>query len=82
VNAIVLKPDGKILVSSGGDQTFKVWDLTTGQIIQSFPGYGKEVNYFVISPSWDAIATGSGLKTIKIWQFQEKPSPNGVTPGS
>jgi serine/threonine protein kinase len=70
INAIVLKPDGKTLISGGGDQTLKIWDLETGQVKQTLTGYEEEINYFVVSLE-GAIATGSGSKTIRIWQIKQ-----------
>src|SRR5262249_22318843 len=39
VNSLALSPDGKRIVSGGGDKTVKVWDVTTGQVIRTLTGH-------------------------------------------
>jgi WD40 repeat protein len=38
VNAVAIAPDGKLAISASKDNTLKVWDLETREIIASFTG--------------------------------------------
>lgn len=40
IQAVAMSPDGRYAVSGGMDETAKLWDLASGQEIQSFSGFG------------------------------------------
>lgn len=58
-------PDGKTIVLSS-DNTIKLWDLTTGQVIKTLSGNESEKT-MVFSPDGKIIASGGYDKTIKLW---------------
>jgi hypothetical protein len=41
VNAVAVTPDGRRAISASWDQTLKVWDLATGQVLATFNGESR-----------------------------------------
>lgn len=41
-----------------------IWDMRTGQCVQSFEGHESDINSVKFYPSGDAIATGSDDATV------------------
>lgn len=47
-----------------------IWDMRTGQVVQSFEGHQSDVNTVKFHPSGDAIATGSDDSTIRVFDMR------------
>ncbi len=71
---VVFSPDGKT-IASGSDNTIKLWDITTGQVIKTLTG-NEGIKSVAFSPDGKIIAAGGygkpiaagGFdKTIKLW---------------
>jgi guanine nucleotide-binding protein subunit beta-5 len=50
---------GNIFISGGADRHALVWDIRTGQCVQSFEGHEADINTIRFHPNGDAFATGS-----------------------
>ena len=71
VDAICLIEDGRTLVSSGADQSLRVWDLESGSLIRSLNQHTKPVNALRLRPIKDGlpmVASAASDKTIRFWQ--------------
>ncbi len=68
VTCAAYSPDGRRLVSASmTDQTFKIWDVGTGQLIRS-AGLTEGVICAAYSPDGRSIASGGGSdNTVKLW---------------
>lgn len=69
VLSVTISPDGKTIVSSGGDSTIKLWNFATGKQISSLNAYSQQVNVVAISPDGKTLVSGSDDNTIKIWDL-------------
>jgi guanine nucleotide-binding protein subunit beta-5 len=43
-----------------------IWDMRTGQCVQSFEGHQSDINSVKFHPSGDAVATGSDDSTVSV----------------
>ena len=70
VYAVAISPNGRILVSgSGGNEnTIKLWNVRTGELIRTLEGHSKTIFALAISPDGQTIYSGSLDGTIKVWQ--------------
>ncbi|HZO91743.1 MAG TPA: WD40 repeat domain-containing protein [Chthonomonadaceae bacterium] len=66
VTSVAFSPDGKRIVTGGGDTTAKVWDAATGNELLTLKG-PDYVTSVAFSPDGRRIVTGCGNKTAKVW---------------
>ncbi|VDM77540.1 unnamed protein product [Strongylus vulgaris] len=55
---------GNVFISAGADKHSLVWDIRTGQCVQSFEGHEADINTVRFHPNGDAFATGSDDATV------------------
>ena len=68
-NALAFSPDGTILASGSGDQTIKLYDIGTRQIIATLEGHADWINGVSFSHDGTILASGSSDGTIKLWDL-------------
>jgi WD40 repeat protein len=68
VLAIAFSPDGKMATGSD-DNTIKLWDVNTGQLIHTLSGHSWSVVALAFSIDGNILVSGSWDKTIKLWQI-------------
>ena len=71
-SVVAMSPDGQTIVSGSGDNTIKVWNLDTGELLHTLEGHSDSVNSVAISPNGRTIVSGSEDETVKVWQVQGK----------
>jgi WD40 repeat protein len=64
----VYSPDGTSIASGSIDNTVKVWEASTGELLRSLEGHSGWVFSVVYSPDGRSIASGSDDKTVKVWE--------------
>ena len=70
VRSVTFSSDGTLLVSGGGDEIVKLWDIQTGGIVKTFNGHTEDVLCVSISADCTMIASGSDDKTIRLWDIE------------
>ena len=71
VDAICLIGNGQTLVSSGADQSLRVWDMESGTLIRTMNQHTKPVNALELRPVRDGlpmVASAARDRTIRFWQ--------------
>ncbi len=67
---LAFSPDGKTLVSVGGDRTVRLWDVGTGKATRAWMGHTGFPEVAEFSPDGRLLATGSGDRTVRLWEVQ------------
>jgi WD40 repeat protein len=64
---MAFSPDGKRLAAGGENNLVKVWDVQTGDVLQSLPGHRGDVFTVAFSHDGRWIASGGKDSTVKVW---------------
>ncbi len=67
VTALAFSPDGRRLVTAGGDRVARVWDAASGQELLALHGHGAIVSAAAYFPGGRLLATASYDQTARVW---------------
>jgi len=67
-DSVAISRDGLTLASGCEDNTIKIWNLLTGDLLSSLNGHLGTVYSVAIAPSGNILVSGSADETIKIWR--------------
>ena len=69
VTSIAFSPDGSRLATGGAlpEQTIRLWDVETGNLVAEFSGHKSQVESLAFSPDGRLLASGSFDRTILLW---------------
>jgi WD40 repeat protein/tRNA A-37 threonylcarbamoyl transferase component Bud32 len=70
VMSVALGLTAQTVASSSLDDTVKVWNLHTGELLLTLTGHTKDVNAIAISPHGKTLVSGSDDYSIKMWNLQ------------
>ena len=82
VTTVAISPDGHFVAAGSLDKSVRVWDVTTGNLVERLEGQDghKDSVYSVaFAPNGRDLVSGSLDKTIKMWELQP---PRGMLPGT
>ena len=65
--SVAISPDGQTLISSSEDQTIRLWNLRSGDLLRTLKGHSGSVWSIAFSPDGQTVASGSSDNTIKLW---------------
>ncbi len=60
-------PDGKILASCSNDRTVRLWEVTTGRLLETLEGHRDKVRCLAFAPDGSLFASGSDDGTVILW---------------
>jgi WD40 repeat protein len=64
---MVFRLDGKQLASASSDETIRLWDADSGELLKILKGYSDWVSAVAFSPDGKHLASASGDKTGRVW---------------
>ncbi|MEM9267197.1 MAG: serine/threonine-protein kinase [Cyanobacteria bacterium P01_F01_bin.13] len=67
INDLLLFADGLRLVSAGADKTIRLWDLTSGKVLQTWSNQTSFVNTIVLSPDETRLYSGNADGALQGW---------------
>ncbi|MEP0924355.1 hypothetical protein [Leptolyngbya sp. ST-U4] len=68
---VAVSPDGSKIASASGNFTVKLWDIETGELLQTFTGHLGEVRTVVFSPNGKLLTSAGDDLEIKLWKLPE-----------
>ncbi len=73
VTSVAFSPNGKLLVTGSGDNTVKIWDISSG--VEAYPelkGHTRTIYNVAFSPDGLRLATGSGDTKVIMWDVKSQ----------
>ena len=71
VLGLAFSPDGKTLISGGGDSTAILWDVETKTLRHRLEGHRDEIYAVGFTPDGARAVTGSFDKTLRLWSVAD-----------
>lgn len=69
VTCVATSPNTPTFASSSLDDTIKVWNINTGELLLNMTGHNRGVNTIAISPDGRTLVSGSDDYTVRVWSF-------------
>ena len=70
IGRIAWSPDGKWLASPSADQTIRIWDAVTGEVVRTLEGHTNRVLIVAWSPDGRRFASAANDKTVRLWDAE------------
>lgn len=69
-NAAAFSPDGKKILSGGGDNNLHLWDVATGKLLRSFKGHTGAVTRVIWSKDGKSALSGGQDQKVRLWDVE------------
>ena len=70
ISTVKISPNGKCLATASSDKIVKIWNLASGELMQTLVGHTEGVSDLEFTPNSKYIASCSDDMTIRIWNLQ------------
>lgn len=72
VDEVAFSPDGKNLAMASREGNLLLWDVATGQLLETLKGHSSAVSAVVFSPDGRTLASGSSDQTVRLWNVDTR----------
>ena len=72
---ITFSPDDRLLAAANWDGTVRIWNVATGDLVNTIADHKGGVLTCVFSPDGKTLATGSEDKQLRLWDVQKLVAP-------
>ena len=69
VEEIAFSPDGKLLITAGGEHAVRIWDLNAGKAIRAITGLEEEIRNVSFMPDGKKVVGVTADNVIHIWDI-------------
>jgi len=69
VNSIAISPNGQYVAAGSFDTVVRIWDVSTGQLVERLRGHWDSVTSVAFTPDGKGLVSGSFDKTLKFWDL-------------
>jgi WD40 repeat protein/serine/threonine protein kinase len=73
VTTVAISPDGRIALTGSADQTARLWEVTTGRLVDGLPHEGW-VDTVAFGPDGRKVLTGSKDNKARLWDVSVTPA--------
>jgi len=70
VTSVAFSPDGARIMTGSDDESARVWDAQTGELIRTLEGHAGGVTSVAFSPDGALLLTGSDDKSARLWDAE------------
>ena len=67
VTSVAISPNGQLVAAGSLDTVVRIWDVTTGMLIERLRGHRDSVYSVAFTPDGKGLVSGSLDKTLKYW---------------
>jgi len=67
VTSVAISPDGRWVAAGSLDTVVRIWDVSTGQLVERLRGHRDSVYSVAFTPDGKGLVSGSLDKTLKYW---------------
>ena len=69
VTSIAISPNGQYVAAGSMDADVRIWDVSTGQLVERLCGHWDSVTSVAFTPDRMGLVSGSWDKTLKFWDL-------------
>ncbi|HLA98204.1 MAG TPA: hypothetical protein VJL34_07095, partial [Anaerolineales bacterium] len=70
ITSLAVSADGALLLTASADNTARLWDASTGELLANLEGHSKGVNAAQFMPQTEIVATASQDGTVRLWDWK------------